>query len=230
MPLEMVDSEVNAILSSGLDPDHMLGNVTAEIFMQRINETNANILFLLTHGTSEGIQLSDGLLPKSMFVQAVKNKFDLIVLNVCESLSVAQMVQNECRTGVICTITEVDDRAAYYTGAKLSRELGKGADYFDAYDASRPGGNTDYIYLAGRMDTLHALVARRVREEIEKEMAPVVSSIAELRELIDQDRRERRASAKGVSVTSDQLRSIALTLVSLSVIVAIVFFWLGNGG
>jgi len=147
--LAYVDEEVNAILRTSLSVTPVLGNVTHEDFLREV-EKEYDVLWLCTHGSEEGILLSDGLLQTSLLVALVRDKFKLIVLNTCESIQVAQMIQNETSAEVVATIVDVPDREAFQTGAIFARELAKTGSSERAYNVARPGSNRTYVRLAGR--------------------------------------------------------------------------------
>lgn len=229
LPVGMADSEVGDILNSGLGAIPVLGAVTAERFLATIASNMHDILFLVTHGLDEGVVLTDGVLPASLFIQAVRDRFDLVVLNSCSGLSVAQMIQNETGAAVICTIGEVDDRAAYFTGSQLAKSLASGLSYYDAYKRARPGSNTTYVFLAGKSMSQRD-IRPLVEEIVAEKMVDVLAHIAELKEEIHQERAERRGAPEGVVITSEQLNRILWALITVALVIAIGVFVLANAG
>lgn len=183
LPTAMIDSEINEILTSGLSVSPVMGTVDSERFLRSITANGHRILFLLTHGKEEGIMLSDGILPVSLFVQAVRDRFDLVFLNTCDSLSVAQMIQNECATGVICTIDDVNEKVAYYTGSQLAKELSRGLNFYDAYKRARPGGNQTYVFLAGKMGG-NQVSRELIKEIVAEEMEPYMETLERIHQEI----------------------------------------------
>lgn len=193
MPLAMMDAEVQAVINSGLDVTPHWGDIDNQQFIEIVERNGHELLILITHGSHQGIMLSDGLLPTEMLVGAIRDKFDMVLLNTCDGVEVAQMIQNECNTGVICTIGEIDDRQAFYTGSLFVRELARGKSYFDAYKHSRPGHNKLYIFLAGRtsmrevkqivVDELHQL-----EERIEKRLKAIEQRLT-IRPQVDYNQR-----------------------------------------
>lgn len=147
--LVYVDEEVQAIMRSGLDVTPLFGKVTHNDVLREV-EKAYDVLWLCTHGSNDGLLLSDGLLQTSLLVALVREKFKLIFLNTCKSYEVAQMIQNETSAEVIATIIEVPDREAFQTGAIFARELAQVANFEKAYYRSRPGSNRTYLRLAGR--------------------------------------------------------------------------------
>ena len=148
--LTLADAEVQAIIRSGLDVTPLLGDVRHVDFVRDVQADDYDVLWLCTHGTSEGVHLSDGILSASMLTPLVRDRFDVVILNTCESVQTAIMLQNETGAEVICTVEVVPDIAAYQTGALLARSLADTGDLETAYNASRPGGNRTYLRLAGK--------------------------------------------------------------------------------
>ncbi len=147
--LLLVDAEVQRVLRSGLDVTPLLGTVNHETLLDEIDESDYDTLWLATHGGPAGILLSDDILSPSLLAPLVREKFSLIVLNTCESIMVAQMLQNETDAEIIATVQTVPDREAFQTGALFARALAQTQDTAAAYNIARPGANRTYIRLAG---------------------------------------------------------------------------------
>jgi alkanesulfonate monooxygenase SsuD/methylene tetrahydromethanopterin reductase-like flavin-dependent oxidoreductase (luciferase family) len=146
--LEYAQSEVQDILRSGLIVTPLLGKVRQQDLVREAEQAYFDVLWLVTHGSLAGIELSDGLLPASALSAIVRGRFRAVILNTCESVGAAQMLQSETGADIICTIAPVDDAAAYRTGSLLASALAQTGDVRMAYARSRPGYNTDYLYLA----------------------------------------------------------------------------------
>lgn len=145
-----VDAEVQAILRSGLNVTPMLGTVEHDDLVNEM-QTPKRVLWLCTHGSKEGVLLSDGILEASLLTSLARDTFDLIVLNTCDSIGTAQMLQNETGAEIIATITETPDREAFQTGAIFARALAQtNGDSEAAYYRAKPGGNRTYVRLAGK--------------------------------------------------------------------------------
>lgn len=148
--LPLVRDEVTAVVNS-LRAHIMQGFVTADMVLNKITETPWDILWFMTHGTEEGILLSDGPMSASTLTTLVRaSDAGLVVLNTCQSIHVALKVHNELLTNLVCTLRDVPDREAFFTGKLLARELAKGKNFSDAYFDAKPGQNTNYIFLAGK--------------------------------------------------------------------------------
>ena len=140
--------EVQDIARSGLVVTPLLGNVTRTELLREIKSGSYDVLWLATHGSADGIQLSDGMLPAGDLVPLVRERFKLVVLNTCSSLATAQLIQEEGNAGVICTIADVPDQVAFAMGSLLAGHLAAGKSVSEAFRLSKRGGNRLYLYLA----------------------------------------------------------------------------------
>lgn len=148
--LLMVDAEVQNIMDTdGLNVRLRMGEIRTVDVVRYIRESDADILWFATHGSKDGVMLSDGMLSPSMLAQLVRGRFAAVVLNTCESVQVAMMLQNETDAEIIATVIQVPDNEAFATGTLLADWLGRTGDLETAYNASRPGSNRTYLRLAG---------------------------------------------------------------------------------
>lgn len=146
--LPNVNVEIQEVLRSGLDVTPLLGNVTAVDLLREIRAGDYDVLWLATHGDNHNIHLSSGvLLPATELVPQVRGRFRLVVLNTCNGLGAAQMLQEEANVGVICALTSVDDSIAYKFGVLLATALVEQSSIAEAYLSSKAGHNTNYLYL-----------------------------------------------------------------------------------
>lgn len=173
------DDEVQRVLRSGLDVTPVLGTVTQTVMLDEVTVEGYDVLWLCTHGTSDGVLLSDGLLSSATLAQMVRSRFSLVVLNTCDSIQTAQLIQNETNAEIVATIIEVPDREAFQTGVLFARALSQTQDIAAAYNIARPVANRSYIRLASNER------ARVSRGEFNRELSMVVeeSLRAEIREL-----------------------------------------------
>lgn len=148
--LLLVDAEVQDIVASQLDVVLMIGDVSSVDLTRKINEDEFDVLWLATHGTNDGITLSDGLMDVGTLTQIIRGRFHLIILNTCKSYEAAQTICDETDATVICTIRDVPDKEAYHTASLLAYALARTGDARTAYDQSKPGRNRTYLYLAGK--------------------------------------------------------------------------------
>jgi hypothetical protein len=155
--LPYAQAEIQNVIRSGLTVTPLLGHVTSSQLLGEIQAASYDILWFLGHGSTEGVMLSDGILSASELVPQVRERFRLVVINTCESLQMAQMLQEEANVDVICTIMEAPDRQAYQTGSLLATGLAKSKNIVAAYMRSKPGGNRLYLYLAAMSPTVAML-------------------------------------------------------------------------
>ena len=163
----MAEAEVQSIVNSRLDVRALFSKVERDDLVREVIAGKYDILWFATHGTESGIMLSDGILTESALLPLVKDRFDLIVLNTCESLMTAIMLQNESSATVVCTIRSVPDYDAFQTGTLFAAALERGSTFFEAFTRARPGGNNSYIYLSGGSVDREI---RKVREDLTGKM------------------------------------------------------------
>ena len=165
--LVAANAEVSAIITTGLVVDLIQGSLTPAEVSARLETTTANVLVVISHGFERGILLSrhisnvpiaeshnDGLFDLTDLPAAIRDKFDLILINTCESDKAARTLQNEMRAGIICTTLAVDDAEAAAFGGRFTRYLAQSNDPEWAYAMARPGNNDSYMYLAAVPDFL----------------------------------------------------------------------------
>lgn len=152
--LPTVGAEISDIINSGLDVDLMDGDVVSSAVLRRVRENDYDVLWLATHGNAEYVELTGNeRLTAEELVPLTRGRFSLVVLNTCDSLRIAKMIQLQCNIGVICTLVNfktglgVDDRIAYQFGSNLSVSLVKQPTIADAYLNSVLGNDETYLYL-----------------------------------------------------------------------------------
>lgn len=145
--LPNVDAEVQAILRSGLDVTPRLGDVRHSDVLADVTSGEYDAFWHAGHTTKDGLLLTDGILSSSELTPLIRNRFELVVLNSCDSQQTAQMLQNETEAAVVATVVAVPDRLAFQTGALFARELARTGDISTAYQAAKPGNNRQYVLL-----------------------------------------------------------------------------------
>ena len=152
--LPSVGAEISDIVNSGLDVDLMDGDVTASAVLRRVREYEYDILWFAAHGNSDFIELTGSeKISAEELVPLVRGRFQLVVLNTCNSLRIAKLIQLQANVGVICTLINwktgegVNDGVAYQFGSNLSIALVKQPTIVDAYLASVLGNDETYLYL-----------------------------------------------------------------------------------
>lgn len=171
----VAEDEVQLILRSGLDVTPLLGPVTLREVLAEAEEDH-DVLWLATHGGSDGLRLADGIWAIGDVASFAKG-FDVVVLNTCHSLSIAQLLQRESGAHVIFTVGEAQDRTAIQVGARLAWGLVNLRTVREAYEYARPAGNTTYLYLEGRTQMTHG----------SDEWQALSAQIAEIKLLISRD-------------------------------------------
>lgn len=148
-----VPDEVQDIIGSGLQiAGSLLGDVTYTEFVREIRRVEADCLWMAMHGSAAGWQFNGGLLDVGTLAALIRGRFSYVFLNTCQSLAGAQLLQNEGHVDVVCTVKDVDDLSAYSTGSLMAAALAETNDFWQAYERSRPGNNTAYVYLFGSRD------------------------------------------------------------------------------
>ena len=140
--------------------------VSGEVAVSRLLETNAkhDIVWFVAHGTDTGIQLSDRELSLQVLGSLVAAQgATLVVLNTCDSATIAVAIHEAHDIDVIATITSIDDTQAYATGARFAQALAGGMSVTDAYRVAKPLHNTSYIHLRSLRGTT-IRTARAVNE------------------------------------------------------------------
>lgn len=147
--LAYAEEEVTAVVNA-LNANLLQGSVTANMVLDKVSE-GWDVIWFMTHGNEKGILLSDGSLDASTLTTFIRTaEARLVVLNTCQSIGVALAIHNELLTNLICTLREVPDREAFFTGKQLAFQLARGKSFSQAYLAAKPGQNTDYIFLVGK--------------------------------------------------------------------------------
>lgn len=147
--LLMVPAEVQDVVNSGLQPELLQGDVSS-VDLQRKLSARYDVLWLATHGTENGIMLSDGLMSAATLAQLVRDRVQLVYLNTCKSYGVALVLQNETNATIVCTVKDAPDNEAYHTGSLFAKALAETGNYQAAYERSKPGNNSTYLFLAGK--------------------------------------------------------------------------------
>jgi hypothetical protein len=129
----------NAVVLSGVVRD---GDIALAV-----QEGPYAYVWWITHGSSEGVLLSDGLLSIAGVGQYVRTSAaELCVLNTCDSENVALAITTYSNADIICTVGPVDNRDAIRLGSLLAAELAQSNDAYTAYQAVAPPGGP-YRYL-----------------------------------------------------------------------------------
>lgn len=166
-------NEVRAV-SMALNATVYNGTVNRKDVLDALQAREWDAIWLATHGNESGVMLSDGPLPTGDLTAIVRNTAaHLLVLNSCSSWAVARNIHYDLdrRIDIVCTQAAADDLSAYQTGTFLARNLSQGMSTFDAYERSKPGGNTLYFIFRrddNRGDDNEAALLALLRTEFEK--------------------------------------------------------------
>jgi len=137
--LPNVEAEVRA-LSDALHPVSLRNGVTVRDVTERITRQSWDVIWFACHGTTEGVQLTDGILDTATLVSLVRTSgAKLVVLNTCESDMVGIYLWALTGAAVVATLSAIPDKAAYVAGALLADGLRRGLSIDDAFNRSKPG-------------------------------------------------------------------------------------------
>lgn len=144
--------EIEDILQSGLTVTPKIGRVDSTDLVRLLSSGEFDAVWFVTHGTVAGLMLSDGLFPYRRLAPLVKGRTRLVVINACDGLQTAQVIQNETKASIITSVKPVDDGVAYQFGSLLARNLAALQTISAAYHNSIPANNDGYVYLAGEQE------------------------------------------------------------------------------
>lgn len=188
-------------LGDALRPVALRNGVTVRDVTDRIASRSWDVIWFACHGSASGIELTDGPLDTATLVPLVRaSGAKLIVLNTCASDMIGIYLWAQTGAAVICTITDVPDKAAYVTGRLLADALGRGMEIDEAFNRSRPGDmaqSTRYRLWIGQVgeqtadtDALRAatvqamaVVVQPLAQSVEQARAAVEALHSELQEV-----------------------------------------------
>jgi len=123
------------------------GTVRSEDVTTAITEDDYQVIWFVSHGTAEGVHLTNETLGVDALIQYAKSDAtEMVVFNTCESESLALRVSGEAAVNVICTISAVDNTDAVRLGSLLAVKLTEDIDYREAYDAVSSGSSLYRFY------------------------------------------------------------------------------------
>lgn len=147
--LPSVASEMAAV-SSQHHTVRLTGAVRDTDIASAVQEGPYSILWFATHGTNDGIILSNETLSTQAVGQYVRaSGAKLCILNTCDSEQVALSLIATGGADMICTIGAIDDHDAARLAILLAGELARQADPYEAYLRVRPEGGKYRYYKAG---------------------------------------------------------------------------------
>lgn len=192
------DEEVQRVIN-WLHPDRvLLGTVTADEVLDVLGLAHYEVIWFAAHGTSQGIELSDGLLRTNDLVQLLRGRqVQCIFLNTCDSVSVAIRLHDAIKTAaVVATAAEVDDVVAARTGSLFAEYVAQGKSWREAYELSKPVEN-DYVYINDTMVGNEMLTLMdEIRKSEERVKAALTDESQELRSRLAALEAQRRPSVR----------------------------------
>lgn len=238
--LPLADEEVQNVIRSGLDVSPRLGTIRHSDLVRDIVDSDADILWLITHGTAEGTYFSDGLVSNSLLSNLIGERFKTVVLNTCSSIEAAMSIQNNTNADVICTIGEVEDRDAYQFGTLFARALVKYGDVEAAYNAVKPEGYK-YLYL-----TSNRALNRKMNSNETTELIKTISELTQavyrleyrmttLEKIVDRisdhEKRILKLESQPADGTHVPVNIFYISLLSVGTVAAMFFvFWVMSRG
>lgn len=178
----------------------LLGEVTNLEVLDALGAGPYDLVWIVSHGSMEGILLSDGLWPTQALVQMLQGSgVRCVFLNTCASVGVAIRLHDRIKTlAVVATVGEIGDTVAMLTGALFAQYLAAGKTYREAYELSKQP-DSDYVYVN---DTLVGNEMLALMDEIRQSEArvkdAVVAETLQLRARLDalEAQGYRRASVR----------------------------------
>lgn len=111
------------------------GTVRDQDIAAVVVENEFEVLWFITHGSSAGVLLSDGMLSTTALIQYVRaDDTRLCVLNTCDSEEVAIQLASQSGADVICSIGKVENKDALRLGQLLAGELAFCTTYREAFE------------------------------------------------------------------------------------------------
>ncbi len=185
-----VDNEIQEVVNSGLTVRLLRINATEDELADLLVNGNYQVLWFATHtaeidGEIKILLSDDQTMTANTLTQMVRGTgLEMLYLNTCSSLGIAQSIQDEIDLPIIATVAAVPDTLAYRTGWLFAHRLAQSGDYRLAYEASKPGRNRTYVFLDSYRRT------RRVMEEIERLLRAVIEKLDLLLEARPQTTRD----------------------------------------
>lgn len=220
-------------ISLALNCTSLIGTVTRRDVLDALPAKQWDIIWFATHGSVDGIMLSDGTIGASDLAALVRNTpVSLVVLNTCESRLIGLDIHYELDVDVIATVAEVDDATAYQTGVLLARNLALGMSNRDAFERSRPGSHKNFHMFSDEnenrdsnttilmMNEVLAMWASRLSAQIEGNARQHARDISEIREEI---KGMRKSVENAVGLPPWHKPALALSVIFLALPTAMFF-------
>lgn len=142
--------QVQEVIHALRPEEALMGAVAGAEVMRGLRAATYDVIWFIAHGSEAGVELSDGPLSGDVLAQFLRTQAPaLVYLNTCASMLVAVNLHDALRVPVICSVGQVEARAALYAGAQLAHCLAQGMDVTAAFEASRPAHDTTYRLIGG---------------------------------------------------------------------------------
>ena len=144
--LKYVSDELESVVNI-LGAQLLSGSVGLKQLIDKIRTYRPQLIIISSHGSMEGILLSDGYINADLLKPILSTTpVELVYLNTCDSYAIADQIFNELPTAFACSLREVEDRLAYVTMATFAHHLSAGKSYVDAWLLSRKGGSGNFAF------------------------------------------------------------------------------------
>ena len=232
------------------DAKVLSGTVREQDIIEALESDDFNGIWFITHSSSEGILLSDGMLSPDAPAQYAKSyPLELIVFNTCESEEIALRVNEQAQIDVVCTISEINNVDAIRFGQLLAKEISYYEDVGEAFsEVATDGGDYRFysaqstvrgrdVSMTAKFATLERLVVGEYgrggilqRIEAIEQYLPYMSSLPKVVQylpILD----KIASSIEGTKTISTQTFNQISLIVIVVIIVLAAFAWQGaNGG
>lgn len=131
-----------------LEANLLNGVVHLDDLMDRVRTFQPELIIFSTHGSGDGILLSDGIVGANLLKPILSmSNVECVYLNTCDSILTATRIHNELPVFFVFNVSEVPDRDAFVSMSAFAYHLDKGSGYQTAWFKSKSAGNTDLLFL-----------------------------------------------------------------------------------
>lgn len=131
-----------------LDANVLQGSVHLKDLMDRVRTFQPQLIIFSTHGSKDGILLSDGIIGADLLKPILTmSDVECVYLNTCDSIVTATRIWNELPVFFVFNVAEVPDRNAFVSMSTFAYHLDKGLGYQRAWFQSKSAGNTELLFL-----------------------------------------------------------------------------------
>lgn len=217
--LPSIDAEA-AALSSFHEVERVVGTVRDSDIRRAIEKGEYDLLWWATHGSGEGLLLSDSTLsPEGVGQYVSASGVTLCVLNTCASEEIAFKIVAGGDADMVFTISaDIRDEDALRFGSLFASELAKTDDLEEAFTKAAGPGATKYRYLKAkqamrglalstttqmeRIQERHETLSRQVYE-MNVKLSSTAEQLSQIREQSLQNQRQSTLSQGASMQTAD---------------------------